>query len=164
MDMLLAYNIDISFFIDRKHLNYKKICGRVVYSRSVLNSKKHFVVLFHHSYLTIESMRKELERSNFTNDDCFDWRTDADRDIDWLSVKIGRRSAITKLAVLSSGRSCLKSIDFLLNKSQFWSAYNGGTGMMKQCGLMLIVSLTPVCFSGNFVRRGIQHGSRQAVI
>jgi len=110
MDMLLAYNVDTSFFVDRKHVHYKKICGRPVYPSSVLNPQEHYVALFHHSFLIIESMCKELKWNKFTSNDCFDWRAEADRDIDWLGVKIGRRSAITRLAVPSSGRNCLKSI------------------------------------------------------
>lgn len=110
MDMLLTYNVEISFFVDRKHLHYKMICGKSVYPSSVLTPREHFVALFHHSFLTIDSMRKELEKNKFADCDCFDWRTEADRDIDWLNVKIGRRSAITRLAVPLSGRNCLKSV------------------------------------------------------
>lgn len=93
LELLSHVNINVDFFVDRKNLFFTSVYGRAVLPKEILNHEEHFVVISSVNTNTANSIRSTIINMGFKKEDYFCFFDDADRDLDFFGVTVGRRSS-----------------------------------------------------------------------
>lgn len=93
LELFTHSGVDIKFFIDRDYLLYNSVYGRRVFPKTILDPKKHFIIIASINPKVISSMRTDLADMGFVKNDYFSFPDDADRDLDFWGITVGRRSS-----------------------------------------------------------------------